>query len=110
MTTRLLIDHIISDSEKRRSRPMIDGTGITVQDVADSLHNGLTPDQIAVEFDLTMGEVHAALSYYHDHKAEIDSARQDDKSQADAQLRELEAKGQVVSLEALKRRIEARKR
>jgi uncharacterized protein (DUF433 family) len=110
MITRLPIEHIVIDPEKRRGKPMIDGTGITVQDIADSLHNGLTPEQIADEFDLTLGEVHAALSYYHDHKAEIDAARQDDKSQADAQLSELEKKGQAVSLEALKRRIEARKR
>src|SRR5258706_14147323 len=110
MITKLAIEYIVSDSEKRRGKPLIAGTGITVQDVADSLHNGLVAEQIADEFDLSLGQVHAALSYYHDHKNEINAARQDDRAQAEAHLQALEKKGQASSLEDLKRRIEARRR
>ena|SRR5258708_31005183 len=110
MITKLAIEYIVSDPEQRRGKPMIAGTGITVQNLADSLHNGLIPEQMADEFDLTLGQVHAALSYYHDHKADIDAAREDDATQASAQLQDLEQEGQAVSFEELKRRVDARRR
>src|SRR5690606_5973769 len=33
---------------------------------------GMSPDEIASEHDLTLGDVHAALAYYFDQQAEID--------------------------------------
>ena len=54
--------------------PRIDGRRIRVQDVAvQAVHHKLPPERIADEFDLSLGEVHAALSYYYDHQAEIDA-------------------------------------
>jgi hypothetical protein len=32
----------------------------------------MSPTEIAEQFHLTLGEVHAALAYYYDHKDEID--------------------------------------
>ena len=32
----------------------------------------MSPQQIAHAFNLTLGEVHAALAYYYDHQLEID--------------------------------------
>ncbi|MEA3377127.1 MAG: DUF433 domain-containing protein [Chloroflexota bacterium] len=32
---------------------------------------GLSADEIASEYDLTLSEVYVALAYYHDHRAEI---------------------------------------
>jgi len=87
---------------------MIAGTGITVQNIADSLHNGLLPGQMTEQFDLTMAQVYAALSYYYDHQAEIDADIDEDKAQARALLQKLETQGQATSLEALKRRTEKR--
>ena len=53
-------------------RARVDGTRIRVQDVAVwSERQGWTPDQIAREFHLTLGQVHAALAYYFDHIEEI---------------------------------------
>ncbi|MBI3914673.1 MAG: DUF433 domain-containing protein [Chloroflexi bacterium] len=53
-------------------RPRIAGHRIRVQDVAmASERMGLSPDEIADEYELTLGEVYAALSYYFDHRAEI---------------------------------------
>ncbi len=70
----LAIEHIVSDPNKHRGKPYIAGKGITVQHVA-TLHNeGWTVEALVEEFDLTPGQVHAALSHYFDHKAEIDEA------------------------------------
>jgi uncharacterized protein (DUF433 family) len=54
-------------------RPRIAGKGVLVHAIA-VWHQELrlSPEQIAAEHGLTLGEVYAALSYYHDHRAELD--------------------------------------
>lgn len=54
-------------------QPNIDGRRIKVPDVAfrhEYLGRGV--DEIATEFDLTLAQVHAALAYYFDHRAEVE--------------------------------------
>lgn len=56
-------------------RPRIAGRRIRVQDIAVWHERlGWSADQIAAEYDLTLAEVYAALSYYFDHLAEIDAS------------------------------------
>jgi Protein of unknown function (DUF433) len=43
-----------------------------VHDVAIRTREGMRPENIAEMYELTLGEVHAALSYYHDHRDHID--------------------------------------
>jgi uncharacterized protein (DUF433 family) len=46
---------------------------ITVDDVAIWHERlGMSVDEIAVEYNLTLGEVRAALAYYFDHRDEVD--------------------------------------
>jgi uncharacterized protein (DUF433 family) len=95
----LTIDHIASDPDKHNGKPRIAGKGITVQHIA-ALHNhGWTVGDLVEEYELTPGQVHAALSYYFDHKDEIDQA-----------IQEAHQKAQSVGISAteLRRRIEAR--
>ena len=55
-------------------RPRIAGRRITVQNVADwHERQGLSVDEIATAHDLSLGDIHAALAYYHDHRSEIDA-------------------------------------
>ncbi len=84
---QLLIDHIVSDPEHRRGKPRIKGTGITVQNVVEDIAAGLSPEYITEQFDVTLGQVYAALSYYYDHKDDIDRAIVEDKAALEA-LRE----------------------
>ena len=72
MTTPTDIKYIVIDPEIYGGRPTIAGHRIAVIDVAVWLRQGMTPDEIARQFHLTLAEVHAALAYYHDHKAELD--------------------------------------
>ncbi len=84
---QLIIDHIVSDPEHRRGKPRIKGTGITVQNIVEDIAAGLSPEYITEQFDVTLGQVYAALSYYYDHKGDIDHAIAEDRAALEA-LRE----------------------
>ena len=73
MATVLSIDLITSDPKVRSGRPVIAGTGVCVSDiVALMIYHQRTVDEIAGDYKLSLGQVHAALAYYYTHKAEID--------------------------------------
>ena len=63
--------------------PIIKGTKFPVRSVVSYvLHQGLSPEEIVGEFThLTLAQVYDALSYYYDHKEDIDRDLRD-KSQA----------------------------
>ena len=65
------INHVSVDD---RGVAFISGTSIKVQDiVTDTYKWNLTPVQIQDNYPrLSLAEIHSALAYYHDHKAEID--------------------------------------
>jgi uncharacterized protein (DUF433 family) len=58
----------------------IEGTRYKVRMlVAEQLVHGWSPWELQWQHeDLTMAEIHAALAYYYDHKAEIDADIQDE--------------------------------
>ena len=68
--------HIVATPGTNGGRPRIDGTRIRVQDVAVwSEEGGKTPAQIVAAYPhLTLAQVHAALSYYYDHREQIRGA------------------------------------
>ena len=54
-------------------KPHIAGHRVSVQNVAIWHERmGLEPDEIATTYGLTLGEVYAALAYYHDNRSEVD--------------------------------------
>lgn len=76
----------------RGGRPRIAGTGVTVRRIVGWYKLGLTPDEIAAEIPhLTLAQVHAALTYYHANREEIerDVAEEDE---AAVRLEELESR------------------
>jgi uncharacterized protein (DUF433 family) len=69
-----------------QQRAYIAGTRVRVQDVyVDSEIHGKSPDQIIASLPhLTLAQVHAALSYYFDHReAILEEIRQDGVSVAE---------------------------
>lgn len=95
--TVLTIEHIVATPDICGGKPRIEGTRVRVQDVvAFSINGGWSAEQIAEEVDVTPAQVYAALSYYYDHQAEIDSQIADGKAlmeqhrpEADARRRDL---------------------
>lgn len=74
--------HISASPGVRGGRPCIDGTRISVMDVVTLDRNGLSPKEIRTHFSsrqLTLAEVHAALTYYYDHRDEIDACFAEDR-------------------------------
>lgn len=67
------IAHIVSDLQVLHGEPTIAGHRIAVAHVAVwVVYQGATPQEIATEFHLTLGEIYAALAYYYDHKQDMD--------------------------------------
>ncbi|MGH7127789.1 MAG: DUF433 domain-containing protein [Planctomycetaceae bacterium] len=58
-----------------RGRPWIAGTRVKVIEVAlDHIADGFSPAEIHFQHPhLSMAQIHAALSYYYDYKAELDA-------------------------------------
>jgi uncharacterized protein (DUF433 family) len=69
----------------RGGRPCIAGTGVSVRRIAQWHNMGLIPEEIARKIShLTLAQVHAALTYYHSNKLEIDADLEEESRQADA--------------------------
>ena len=77
-TTVHTIDYIVSTPGVRGGKPRIADRGIRVQDVAEDYQQGMTAEEIADAYELMPAEVHAALAYYYDHRAEIDRQIEED--------------------------------
>ena len=67
------INLIYRDPNMRGGRPCIVGTGLRVMDIVMEQQQGeREPEKIAALYEIPIGEVYAALAYYHEHKKEID--------------------------------------
>ena len=77
METIQSINLIATNPNVRGGRPCIAGTTIEVSAIAIAqIVHMQSPDEIASDYRLTLAQVYAALSYYYDHKAEIDATLQ----------------------------------
>jgi uncharacterized protein (DUF433 family) len=81
MTRKSLDEHIEITPGVAGGKPRIAGHRITVADIAIWHERlGKSADEIAAEYDLTLGDVYAALAYYFDHREEIDAASEADEA------------------------------
>lgn len=77
--TILPLEFIATDPNIRGGRPVVVGTGIRVLDIVALATLHLRhPAEIAADYDLTLAQVYAALSYYYSHKSDIDADLQRD--------------------------------
>jgi len=81
MTVKTLNKHIEMTPEIANGKPRIAGRRVTVQNVA-IWHEwlGQSADEIAADHNLSLADVYAALTYYYDHKTEIDQSIRDDEA------------------------------
>jgi uncharacterized protein (DUF433 family) len=71
--------HIESTPGICGGQPRIAGHRIRVQDIVLWTEQGQFPDEIVSSFpQLSLADVHAALTYYYDHRDEIDRQIRDD--------------------------------
>ncbi len=65
--------HIVRKPGPRGGEPLIRDTALTVRAIIQRVRMGESPEQIVQIFPvLTLAQVYAALSYYHEHPAEIE--------------------------------------
>lgn len=82
-----IIQHIVVSPDVAGGKPCIAGHRVTVQNVVIWHERlGLSADEIASHYGLSLADVYAALAYYYDHRQEIDDAILADESYV-AQLR-----------------------
>ncbi len=80
--------HITVSPDVTGGKPRIAGHRITVQNVVIWHERmGLSADEIASNYGLSLADVYAALAYYYDHRQEIDEAILGDESYV-AELRD----------------------
>ena len=92
MSTHYIQDtYIVEDEGICGGKPRIEGTRMKVQLIAfEYEHMGMTPDQICdAHPHLTLAQVHAAISYYYAHKADIDNVIREDHEYAEKIRKEL---------------------
>ncbi|HEY2412591.1 MAG TPA: DUF433 domain-containing protein [Pirellulaceae bacterium] len=87
-STNTIAAHIIATPGTCGGVPRIDGSRIRVSQIVLMTEQGMSADEIVSNFPhLTLAQVYAALSYYHDHRAQID----DEIRAADEQFRHLKS-------------------
>ena len=74
-----LDQHIEADAAIRGGKPCVVGTRIAVSDVVlMHLRLGQSLEQIAGHYGIPLAALHAAMSYYYDHREEVDRAMQEE--------------------------------
>ena len=73
MDTLESLNLIYRNPEARGGMPCIVGTGLRVLDIVMAMQFGhRTPAQMANDYQVSLGKVHAALAYYYENKDAID--------------------------------------
>ena len=69
--TTVAITHIELDEQ---GVAWISGTQTKVMElIVDKIAHGSTPEEVSLQYPhLTLGQIHAALGYYYDHREELD--------------------------------------
>ena len=79
---------IVTTPDVLGGEPRIEGTRVGVLSVTELVVGGeYSPADVADQFDLSLGEVHAALAYYYDHPEEMRELRRE-REEVEARLAE----------------------
>src|SRR5439155_2341942 len=75
------VEHIQMTPGVAGGKPRIAGHRITVQQIAIWHERlGMSADEIATGWHISLADVYAALAYYYDHREEIDRAIREDEA------------------------------
>ena len=84
MATELNTVKIVQAQGELDGKPRIEGRRISVNLVAEAYTIlNWAPDEISEAYELSLAEVHAALSYYYAHQSEIDKQLEEDQHASD---------------------------
>lgn len=85
MATAVQLDSmLVSTPNVCGGRLRIDGTRVTVLQIVTLYKRGETPEEIAQNFpQVNLGQVYAALAYYHANRAEVEQELADELAEYD---------------------------
>jgi uncharacterized protein (DUF433 family) len=84
MATTTVYSHITKDPQVCGGKACIDGTRVRVLDLVCMLRQALSPqDMLGAYPSLTLAQVYAALSYYHENPQEISADLDRDREAAE---------------------------
>jgi uncharacterized protein (DUF433 family) len=96
----LPIEAIVSDPSIRNGKPILAGTTIRVSDiVASHIFRMQTAEELAANFGLDLGQIHAALAYFYLHRDEIEAEVRDNEARANELLDRLDQDGKLIRFE-----------
>ncbi len=73
MSTEVSHPYILLSEGTAGNKPIIAGTRTTVSTLVAYYKLGYSPEELAREFPhLTLSQIHDALSYYYEHREQID--------------------------------------
>jgi len=79
MPTEIVHPYITSRQDIGAGQPIIAGTRTKVANIVAYYKLGLSPEELAREFPhLSLSQIHDALSFYYEHKQEIDRENEED--------------------------------
>lgn len=74
VATRTEHPHVVRVADILHGQPIVDGSRVSVAAIARFLNDGVAPEEIAATFQhLTTAAIYDAISYYLDHKTEMDA-------------------------------------
>jgi uncharacterized protein (DUF433 family) len=77
----------------------IGSSRVTLDSLLASYHNGSTPEEIAVQYSvLPLEEIYATITYYLNHRQEIDNYLEQRSQQAQQQRKQLTQQHNLVDL------------
>ena len=80
-----IADLIVETPGTCGGRPRIEGHRITVENIVVWYERmGLGADEICSEYNLTLGQVHAALAYYFENRQSIDESMKEGQAMVEA--------------------------
>jgi len=93
MATKTLDQHIETRPDIAGGKPCISGHRITVQNIV-IWHEwmGLSADEIATGYNLSLADVYAALAYYYDHRTKIDESIKESEAFIEALRQQIPSK------------------
>lgn len=93
MTVQTLDRYIEMTHGTVGGKPRITGRRITVQNIV-IWHEwmGLSADEIATDYNLSLAEIYAALAYYYDNHQEIDQSIKDSQAFVEAMKKKIPSK------------------
>jgi uncharacterized protein (DUF433 family) len=74
-------NYIVATPDVRFGKPRIAGRRVAVVDIVLQYNRlGMSAEEIALEYELPLAAVHAALSYYYDHRREIEKSIEENEN------------------------------